>query len=114
MATMTFSHVDSVVASVAGVGTTLSLAAQVPPNPSEPVTYLAYLPTVIGPALVVVANRVLAMYAARKRATAAHLRAEAEEKLTDSDVSNDAEGKRQLLEADIEVAEADALENVRR
>jgi hypothetical protein len=107
--TPAFSHADSVLASAAGVGTTLSLAAQNPPDPAQPWSYLTLLPTVLGPALVVIANRYLAAQAARKVVRAAQLRTEGEEALTNSDTTDDAEGRRKVQEAAQLDAEAIAL-----
>lgn len=101
---------DTVVASIAGVGTTLSLAATNPIDMSNPVSLLNLLPTILGPALVVVANRLLAARAARKRTEAAHLRNEGEEAVTNADPKDDDEGRRKLREAEALEAEAKALE----
>lgn len=107
-------HADGVAASVAGVGTTISLAASQPLDPDQAHTWLSYIPTIVGPALVVIANRLLAARAARKRAMAEYHDAEAKRKETDADPSNDAEAPKDRLEAAQLRAEADALESLRR
>lgn len=104
-----FHHVDSLVASVAGAGTALSIAAQ--PDASQPTQMVALLSTILGPALVVVVNRFFAARAARKRAEALVLKDEAEEALTNSDPTDDAQGRKKLLQAKILEAEANALED---
>jgi len=107
-------HADGVAASVAGVGTTISLASTQPLDPAQAHTWLSYVPTIVGPALVVIANRLLAARAARKRATAEYCEAEAKRKETDADPANDAEASKDRLEAAQLRAEADALESLRR
>lgn len=107
-------HTDALVASAAGVGTTLSLAATQPLEPDQLHSWLSYLPTVIGPALVVIANRLLAANAAKKRAQAEFYKEEAVKKKTDSDPTNDAEARKDELKAAELNAEADALEALRR
>lgn len=107
-------HADGVVASMAGIGTTLSLASTQPLEPSSLESWLTYLPTIIGPALVVVINRVLAAHAAKKRAMAQFYKEQSEKKLKDSDSNNNKEAEQDALKAAELAAEADALEALRR
>ncbi len=101
---------DSVVASLAGVGTTLTMASNVPMDPSNPWSLVSYIPAVIGPVLVLVANRYLALRAARKRIIADSKDQKADQLEKDNDPTNDVEVPKLRLEAKIERAEADALE----
>lgn len=102
---MTLHHLDSVAASAVGVVTGVAVATQVPdPN------LVDYLPTLIGPLLVLVANRAMSAFAARRRVKAKVLKEAALDKLTDSDPENDAEGRQEALEAAQLEAEADAWE----
>ncbi len=67
------------------------------------------IPAVIGPALVVVTNRLFAVRAARKRVAAARRDREALALETDKDPTNDTRAKELRLEAEELRAEADAL-----
>jgi hypothetical protein len=107
-------HTDGVVASIAGVGTTLSLASTQPLEPNQLHSWLSYLPTIIGPALVVVVNRILAAKAAKRRVLAEYYKQEAEKKRSDGDPANDKEAAEDALKAATLKAEADAIEAMRR
>lgn len=118
---------DAVLASVASAGTTLSLAATTPLQPEQTWTWLPYLVAVLGPALSLIANRVLGARGAAKQARAVSLRREAAAKnaqaellLQDALPANDIEGYRLRqqahelqLEADALDAEADVLMSIR-
>lgn len=73
---------------------------------------LPLLVAILGPVMVLVANRVLAYKAARKRARAGILREDAEALLQDGDPSNDAEARILLRDARELDAGADALEGL--
>ncbi len=107
-------HTDGVVASIAGVGTTLSLASTQPLEPDQLHSWLSYLPTIVGPALVVIVNRVLAAKAAKRRVLAEFYKEQAEKKKQDDDPSNDKEAEQDALKAATLKAEADAIEAIRR
>lgn len=110
--TLVTHHADSVLASVASVGTTASLAELSPPDVTVPVSLLPYLISLLGPVLVLVANRVLSAKAAGKRARKALLDREAASKENDGDPANDAEVrelKAQAAELEAEAAVLDAL-----
>jgi hypothetical protein len=102
-------NTDVALTSAAGLGTTLSLASSTPVDPSNPWTFVSYIPAVIGPALAVLMNRYLAGKAARKRAKADFLATEAKALKEDADHNNDAEARAKLLEAAELRAEAEAL-----
>lgn len=108
---MILRNLDSVVASVLGVGASLQMASTTPANGGWE-SLLAYLPTVLGPALVVVANRLLAARAAKLKARASVLEAQAKAELEDADKVNDDSAKQKQLEAVELKAEADALVSV--
>jgi hypothetical protein len=101
-------NTDALVASVAGVGATMHMADTMPLD-GTPMSLLSYLPAILGPALVVVVNRLLAVRAAKLRARAAILESEAASELADANNANDAEAKKKQLEAAELKAEADAL-----
>lgn len=102
-------NADVALTSVAGFGTTLSLAATTPVDPANPWSFLSYIPALVGPALAVLMNRYLAGQAARKAARAKFLEAEAAELKSDSDPTNDEKARELRLEAAELKAEAEAL-----
>lgn len=106
-------HADTALASFTSAGTTLSLAATAPPIEGEPLTWVPYLMSVIGPVAILVVNRVLSAKAAARRARAVFEEAEAERKRTDADPANDSEARDHALRAAELRAEADALEALR-
>lgn len=103
-------HADAILASIASFGTTASLASTYVPDPSEPASMLPYLISVAGPALVLVANRLLSAQAARKRARATFEESEAKRLEADTDPSNDARASDLRRAAAEDRAEAAALE----
>jgi len=106
-------NVDAVIGSTASIGTTLSLAAVQPMDPSNHWTFLSYIPAIVGPAILVLVNRHLAARAARNHARADFLRAEARAEKADGDPANDKSARDKLLEADELDAEAEALKHPR-
>lgn len=111
--TLLTDNTDALVGSTASIGTTLSLASVSPIDPSDPWSFLSYIPAIIGPALLVIVNRHLSAKAARKLARAKFLRDEADEIETDADSKNDAVGREKRLEAAELEAEAEALRHPR-
>lgn len=104
-------HADSVLASVVSAGASLSIAATNPPPLSgEPLTWLPYIMSAIGPAAVLIVNRILSAKAAARRAKAAFLEEEAKKEESDADTSNDAAARAKRIESLELRAEADALE----
>lgn len=99
-----------ITAGVASFATTLSLAAGAVPVPAELPSWLPYATTIIGPILVLVAQRVLAAFAAARRSLAASQDARAKALLTDKNPANDAEGHKLQDEAAKNRAIADAVE----
>ena len=86
---------DVIAASAAGAGTTVMLSASQVLDPQNLLSFLSLLPAIIGPALAVYINRSLRAKAARRKAKADFLQAEAE-------ATEDPVEKRKLL---LEVAE---------
>lgn len=97
-------------AAVTSAITTAGVMTQTIPLPEGTPTWLAALVTVMGPTLTLVASRLLAARAAKKRTMAARKREIGLAKKADGDPGNDAEAERLLDEAAAEMAEADALE----
>lgn len=107
-------HADTLMASGLSAGSALSLAATTPPPTSgEPLTWVPWLGAVLGPAVILVVNRLLSAKAAGRRARAAYLAAEAEKDLADGTKDNDDAARTKLLNAAELRAEADALEALR-
>ena len=106
---MSLLHFDSALASVTGAGTALYLAAEHQGGIDDPVFWVKMIPAVIGPFFVVVANRVLAMKAAKKRLKAIRNEREAAALEADKDPTNDAHAKELREEAEELRVEADAL-----
>jgi len=105
-------HVDEILAGVASFGVTTALVHQAPIELDHPPSWVPYIVSLIGPVLVLVANRVLSSKAARKRAAAEWLREEAKMMLEDGDKSNDAAARKMLREARELEADATALDGV--
>lgn len=100
-------HADSLLASIASVGTTLSVATTHAPDVAAPVSLLPYAVSLLGPVLVLVANRLLAAKAAGKRARAAAEREQANDATPDDPESKALRAHAAQLEA--EAAELDSL-----
>ena len=102
------SNADGILASVAGVGATVSLAAGAPVPDSVP-AWLPYAVSTLAPLVIYVAKRLLDARAARKDARAAILEARSKALLGDTDPDNDLQAAALVLEAAEERAEAAAL-----
>jgi hypothetical protein len=96
---------DVIAASVAGAGTSVMLSASQVLDPQNLLSFLSLLPAIIGPALAVYVNRSMRAKAARKKARAEFMQAEAE-------TTKDPDEKRELLIEAAELrAEAEELRN---
>lgn len=123
---MVSDHQSTVAAAGTSAVATLGVAATSPP-PDSLMTLLPYLGTILGPAVVLLFNRLLSARAAGKRARAGRVEArakvelaEAEAAKADADPANDAaadlardEALKALDDAAAQHAEADALEALR-
>jgi hypothetical protein len=98
---------DALLAALVSAGTTASLASGAPPD-TNPLSWVPFLLSVVGPTLALVINRLLAAHAAKKRALAQHEDAEAVKAEADKDPATDPAAHR-LKAAELR-AEADALE----
>jgi hypothetical protein len=97
-------------AAAASAIATAGVTTQLIPLPDGTPPLLAAALTILGPVITLVASRLLAARAARKRATAKAKEDRAARRLADGDPKNDHEAERLLDEAAEDRAEADALE----
>ena len=100
---------DVALASAAGIGTSVALTASQVPTPDNLWSFLSLIPAIVGPALAVWMNRYLSSIAARKKAKAQFLEAEAVALLKDDNKDNDKQARDLQLEAVELKAEAEAL-----
>lgn len=107
-------HAATTTASVTSFGATLGLAAGALPVPTGLPSWLPYVVSVMGPALVFLLNRLLAAAAANRRSLAASKARRAKELLTDKDPANDAEGRKLEDDAEQLEATADALDAAKK
>jgi hypothetical protein len=102
---------DSLLTGLASSGVSVALVGQAPPELDISVL-MPYVVAVVGPVLVLIANRVLAMKGNKKRARAAALREDAKSLLDDGDSETDVQARKLLRAADELEAEADGLEGL--
>lgn len=99
-----------ITAGVTSFAATLSLAAGAAPVPAELPTWLPYLTTIVGPLLVLLAQRALSAFGAARRSLAESQEKRARQLLADKNPANDAEAHALEDKAAQNRAIADAVE----
>jgi hypothetical protein len=108
---MTIHNADMIAAATTSAASTVFLAANDVVGVSDAASLASYIPAILGPIIVALINRYLGVLAARKRAKAKFIEAEAKALEADTNPENDIQARDLRLEAETLREEAKALVN---